>query len=764
MQDYEQLGSFYLGRETGPDGGLLLYNSKHLTTHAMIVGMTGSGKTGLALTMMEEAAIDGIPAILIDPKGDLADLLLQFPNLAPEDFRPWVDPGQAQREGVSLDELAAKTAEQWGKGLSKWGQDGSRIRRLAGSADFAIYTPGDPTGRPLQILRSFDAPKGLDETALRDTILNNVSNLLGLVGVQADPFQSREHILLSAIFNHAWRKGQDLDLPQIIQSVGEPPFAKIGVFDVDSFFPKKERSKLAMSLNALVASPSFAAWREGEPLDVEALLHAGDGRPRISILSIAHLSDAERMFFVTALLNAVLAWMRRQTGTGSLRALLYMDEIFGYFPPTANPPSKAPMLTLLKQARAFGLGIVLSTQNPVDLDYKGLSNCGTWFIGRLQTDRDKQRVLDGLEGAAADSGKGFDRSAMDKLLSGLGKRVFLMRDAADDQPVLFETRWCMSYLSGPLSLPQIKGLIREKCPPPASAAAFGMPDPFAPTDDALASALPDPFAPTSDAASATGPKPEAVAATVRMHFVSATSKLDEWTTLYLLAPMSADESPDWASAARLQSAAPRATSGAMVSDKRLAIWQKMLSSHLYQNETLTLWRDHESKLISKPGEEEGEFRVRAAQNHREKRDLAIEKVKETYSTKLLRLQDQVRKAEDRVTKEKAQMKQKRFSTLVYGGATLLGALLGRNRSVAGSIGRASSTARSASGIGKEKQDVEIAEQNVEVLRERLESLDAEFKEALAQAQSEVNPQSIELEEIMVRPRKSDTLVETVYLA
>jgi hypothetical protein len=422
------------------------------------------------------------------------------------------------------------------------------------------------------------------------------------------------------------------------------------------------------------------------------------------------------------------------------------------------------MLTLLKQARAFGLGIVLSTQNPVDLDYKGLSNCGTWFIGRLQTDRDKQRVLDGLEGAAADSGKGFDRSAMDKLLSGLGKRVFLMRDAADDQPVLFETRWCMSYLGGPLSLPQIKGLIREKCPPPASAAAFGMPDPFAPTDDAPASALPDPFAPTSDAAPAAGPKPEAVAATVRMHFVSATSKLDEWTTLYLLAPMSADESPDWANAARLQSAAPRATSGAMVSDKRLAIWQKMLSSHLYQNETLTLWRDPESKLISKPGEEEGEFRVRAAQAHREKRDLAIEKVKETYSAKLLRLQDQVRKAEDRVTKEKAQMKQKRFSTLVYGGATLLGALLGRNRSVAGSIGRASSTARSASGIGKEKQDVEIAEQNVEVLRERLESLDAEFKEALAQAQSEVNPQSIELEEIMVRPRKSDTLVETVYLA
>ena len=404
-QDFEKLGAFYLGRQADENGKtsdlspLLMYNSKHLTTHAMIVGMTGSGKTGLALSMMEEAAIDGVPAILIDPKGDLTNLLLQFPDLSPADFRPWVDPAEAQRAGLTVDAFAEKTAAQWRDGLAKWGQDGDRIRRLAASADFAVYTPGDTTGRPLQILRSFDAPAGADEITLRDSIINNVSSLLGLIGIQADPVQSREHILLSAIFYSQWKQGQGLPLEQLINYVATPPFAKIGVFDVESFYPSKDRMKLAMQLNSLLASPSFAAWREGDPLDIGRLLHTEDGRPRISILSISHLSDAERMFFVTAVLNATVAWMRRQTGTGSLRALLYMDEIFGYFPPSANPPSKPPMLTLLKQARAFGLGIVLSTQNPVDLDYKGLSNCGTWFIGRLQTERDKMRILDGLASA-----------------------------------------------------------------------------------------------------------------------------------------------------------------------------------------------------------------------------------------------------------------------------------------------------------------------------------------------------------------------------
>ena len=778
MEDFEKLGEFYLGRETAGDKNLLLYNSKHLTTHGIIVGMTGSGKTGLALAMMEEAAIDGVPAILIDPKGDLANILLQFPDLQPADFRPWIDAGEAARAGISPDELAAKTARQWRDGLAKWGQDGDRIRMLSRSADFAVYTPGDTTGRPLQILSSFAAPEGADELTLRDSILNSVSSLLGLVGITADPVQSREHILLSAIFYKAWKEGRDLSLEQVISEVATPPFAKIGVFDLESFFASKDRMKLALSLNSLLASPSFAAWREGEPLDIGRLLHAANGRPRISVLSIAHLSDAERMFFVTSLLNATIAWMRRQTGTGSLRALLYMDEIFGYFPPNSNPPSKSPMLTLLKQARAFGLGILLSTQNPVDLDYKGLSNCGTWFIGRLQTDRDKQRVLDGLEGVAAEGGKGFDRAGIDKLLSGLGKRVFLMRDANDDQPKIFETRWVMSYMCGPMSVAQIKSLMKAPSTAPA------MPSPFPPLDGADSPAFSSPafaspaFPPmgANDVpASVSSPVPaqpqpaapekaQSVAATVRLHFVNAKTNTDLWQTRNLLAPLSPDGWPRWEAAEELDSPAAKATLGSVISDKQVQAWGKALASHIYQDCTLEMWRDPVAKICSAPGESEGDFRVRAAQFHRERRDAEIEKLTAAYKVKLDRAADAKRQADDKVDREKAQKREKQLSTGFSLGATILGALLGRGKGMIGTVSRASTTARRASTISKESQDVAAAEEAARIKTERYEALQTEFRQALDDLKSPTAPQDIRLEEIVARPRKTDILVERIYLA
>jgi len=397
MQDFEKLGSFYLGKAYDAatkqvTDDLLLYDAKDLTTHAVCVGMTGSGKTGLCISLLEEAAIDGIPALIIDPKGDLGNLLLTFPELRPSDFEPWLEAADAARKGLTLPQLAEKTAETWRKGLGDWHQPVDRIARLKQAADVSIYTPGSTAGRPLTVLRSFDAPpqETIDDTsAFRDYILSAVSGLLALIGIDGDPLRSREHILLSSIMDHHWRLGQNLDIPALIHAIQKPPFAKVGVFDLDSFFPANDRLGLAMSLNNLIASPGFAVWTQGEPLDIQRLLYTPAGKPRLTILSIAHLADSERMFFVTILLNAVLAWMRTQSGTSSLRALLYMDEIFGYFPPTANPPSKQPMLTLLKQARAFGLGVVLATQNPVDLDYKGLANTGTWLIGRLQTDRDK---------------------------------------------------------------------------------------------------------------------------------------------------------------------------------------------------------------------------------------------------------------------------------------------------------------------------------------------------------------------------------------
>src|SRR6185369_11399523 len=409
MQDFEKLGVFYLGRSKTSDD-LLLYDSKDLVTHAVCVGMTGSGKTGLCIALLEEAAIDNIPAIIIDPKGGLSNLLLTFPHLAPEDFAPWVNEGDP-----------AQVAKLWQEGLAKWGEDGERIKRLRDAADFRIYTPGSNAGFPVSILKSFVAPPESirqDSEALAERINTTVTSLLGLVGVDADPVRSREHILLSNILSQEWSAGKDLDVGGLIQKVQTPSITKIGVMDLDSFYPAQDRFQLAMALNNLLASPSFATWMEGEPLDVQQFLYTPSGKPRLSIFSIAHLADAERMFFVSLLLNQVLGWMRTQSGTTSLRAIVYMDEIFGYFPPVANPPSKLPLLTLLKQGRAFGLGVVLATQNPVDLDYKGLSNAGTWFVGRLQTDRDKQRLLDGLEGAAAGAGGGkFDRRKMEQTLA-----------------------------------------------------------------------------------------------------------------------------------------------------------------------------------------------------------------------------------------------------------------------------------------------------------------------------------------------------------
>ena len=614
MLDFEQLGAFYLGREFDLSARrlrdeLLLYDSKDLTTHAVCVGMTGSGKTGLCLGLLEEAAIDGVPAIAIDPKGDLGNLLLTFPELKPEDFLPWIDPAAAAREGKTPEEFAAETAKRWRQGLAQWGQGPERIARFREAADIAIYTPGSSAGLPLTPLRSFDAPPAAvrdDGDLLRERVTSAVSGLLGLIGVNADPVRSREHILLANLLTLAWQQGQGLTIPDLIRQVQSPPIATVGVVDLETFFPTRQRAELALALNNLLASPTFAGWMEGEPLDIQRLLYTDAGGPRLSIVSIAHLSDAERMFFVTLLLGEVLAWVRAQAGTSSLRALLYMDEIQGYFPPVANPPSKAPMLTLLKQARAFGLGVVLATQNPVDLDYKGLSNTGTWFIGRLQTERDKARVLEGLEGASAQAGAAFDRQQMEQTLAALGQRVFLMNNVHEDRPVIFQTRWALSYLRGPLTRTQIRQLTEQRLAakgqggeasgttsapssPPQVVGSATPEDVLLPDDLFADAAVPGdappkaqasrgplptsslPAAPSevSAASSPSGMRPilpaeagecflvtktatpgetasyrPALLARARLHFVQSRSQVDHWEELALLCPLTSDDLPN----------------------------------------------------------------------------------------------------------------------------------------------------------------------------------------------------------------------------
>ncbi len=478
-EQFEKLGAFYLGRPYDPtkkaaQPGLILYDSKDLVTHAVCVGMTGSGKTGLSIALLEEAALDGVPAIAIDPKGDLTNLMLTFPALRPEDFRPWINEDDARAKSLSPDDYAAQQAKLWKDGLASWGEDGERIRRLKEAADFAIYTPGSSAGIPISIVASFAAPAQAvreDSELLRDRVTTTASSLLGLLGIAADPIQSREHILLANLFTQAWSAGKDLDLTALIEQIQKPPMTRVGALDLESFYPATERAQLAVKMNNLLASPGFNAWLEGVPLDVGQLLRSESGKPRVAIVSIAHLSETERMFFVSLLLNQVLDWVRTQSGTTSLRAILYMDEIFGYFPPVAEPPSKRPLLTLLKQARAFGLGILLTTQNPVDLDYKGLANTGTWFLGRLQTERDKIRVLEGLESVSASAHAEFDKGKLDAMLSGLSQRIFLMNDVHEDAPVVFESRWVMSYLRGPLTRDQIKKLMDGKRPAVTAARA-----------------------------------------------------------------------------------------------------------------------------------------------------------------------------------------------------------------------------------------------------------------------------------------------------
>ncbi|MCC7123443.1 MAG: ATP-binding protein, partial [Acidobacteria bacterium] len=464
--DYEKLGVFYLGRVLDRETrqrtpAPVLYDSSDLVTHAVIVGMTGSGKTGLGIGLIEEAAIDGVPVLAIDPKGDLANLLLTFPGLSGAEFAPWVNQDEARAAGHSTEQYGDAEAAKWKQGLADWDQTGDRIARLKAAADFTVYTPGSTAGRPISIMKSFAAPPAAiveDPDLLGDQVATAATSVLTLAGIEAEPLRSREHILISTLFTESWKAGRDLDMSSLIAAVQQPPVTRVGVMDLETFFPAKDRFALAMRLNQILAAPNFGAWLQGDTLDLQSLLYTAEGKPRVAVISIAHLDDQERMFFVSLLLNELVGWMRAQRGTTSLRALVYFDEIFGFLPPVANPPSKAPLLKLLKQARAFGVGLTLATQNPVDLDYKALSNCGTWMLGRLQTERDKARVLDGLEGVAASAGEGFDRAGLDQLLSSLGKRIFLLHNVHDKRPTLFETRWTMSYLRGPMGRDELKRL------------------------------------------------------------------------------------------------------------------------------------------------------------------------------------------------------------------------------------------------------------------------------------------------------------------
>ena len=819
QQPFEKVGAFYLGKEYDLENHqrldeIVMYDARDLTTHAVVVGMTGSGKTGLCIDILEEAAIDHVPAILIDPKGDITNLLLTFPDLRPEDFAPWVNVDDARRKDMSVDAYAAHIAQVWREGLAAWGQGPERIRMLKESAEFLIYTPGSEAGLPISILASLKAPPldwNLHQETLREQIQGVVSALLGLIQIKADPLRSREHILLSHIFEHYWRQGQDLDMAKLITAIQNPPITRLGVFDVETFFPQADRFQLAMDLNAIMAAPSFQTWLQGESLDINRLLYNDQGKPRHSIFYLAHLSDEERMFFVTLLLEQLVTWMRQQKGTTSLRALLYMDEVFGFFPPVSEPPSKKPLLTLMKQARAYGLGVILATQNPADLDYKGLTNAGTWFIGKLQAERDKERMLAGLESAT--SAATFSKRQLSQIISSLDSRVFLLHNVHEEDPVIFQTRWAMSYLRGPMSREQIAQLMApvkaQWAAQPHPAADTAVSRPIKPHQVSAASAretIPPGYSPHPPAlppeitqvyfpihtskkrALARLEKEEGhpihpettrlvyepglflagevafidrrrdvsqVEQVRKLVYANDLDKVIEWEYAEDVALSLEDllEEPEIDEA--LFGEVPRLIN----TPRKLKRISKDFADYLYHEKRLTLLYSPVLKIYSKPGESERDFRVRLTQAARERRDAEVDKLRRRYRTQFDRLRKRLERERQELEEDKAEYAARKQEEMVSGAETLLGmfGIFGRRKSVSSVMSKRRLTA-------KAKMDIEESEQEIARLEQELQALEAELR---AEAEAVAAKWEAALEEIqpyMVKPRRADVTVDLVAVA
>ncbi len=814
------MADFLLGAQVDPatkqrTDTTTLVDSGDLTTHGVIVGMTGSGKTGLGVVLIEEALRSGVPALLIDPKGDLTNLCLTFPGLSPAEFQPWVNEGDASSAGKSVADFAAGQATAWREGLAGWGITGDTIASLRAGVDFTVYTPGSAAGVGVNIVGSLQAPPNVDDhETVADEIEGYVSGLLGLVGIDADPLSSREHILLSNLILNEWQQGRSLDLPTLVGMALTPPIRKLGVFELDAFFPPKDRTAFAMRLNGLLASPSFATWMQGSTLDIGAMLRLPDGRPRCAIVTTSHLSDEERQFVTTLVLSKLVTWMRRQSGTTDLRALLYMDEVAGYLPPTAAPPTKKPIMTLMKQARAFGVGVVLSTQNPVDVDYKALSNAGTWMIGRLQTERDKQRLLDGMSAASG----GVDLAAVGDTISGLGKRQFLLKRAGKDHPEMFATRWAMSYLRGPLTRDQIAALMADRkaataevaTPPTASAPAA--PGGFAPpTGPAVA--VPAPGAPgpgplpaspaVDDDASQLAPKvaegvpvrwidvaapwltaaggdprglrlQAAAVARVALRFDDDTADLvhDEEYEI-VLTPLT--ELLDVATAASvdhderdLRAEAPAGVTY-LLPEAKIAtktFWNTLrrdLVDHLVRTRSLQLAANRQLKLVARPGETAEAFQARCLAAADDRADAEIAKLKDTYETRFTRLREQLRTAENRADVLKEQHEGRRNEELLTTVGGVLGGIFGGRRSrggVMGSLGRAAGR-RGRTSTSEARLDA--AQDKVQSLSDQLIDLQGDLENEVTEIDVRWATAAKEITTIEVPLEKSDVKVTQLVL-
>lgn len=818
---------FYLGRVYDPEREIITadpihYDPRHLTTHGVILGMTGSGKTGLGVILLEEALLQGIPTFILDPKGDIVNLLLTFPELRPEDFAPWVDLDGARRYEGGVAAYAAKTAQKWQAGLAEWGVTGERIARLRESAQFTIFTPGSKAGHPVNVLHFFDTPQ-LDwdehEEALRERIGGIASALLGLVGIAADPLQSPEHILLARIIEHVWRAGETLDLPKLLRLLQDPPFKQVGVFEMETFFPEKERFALVRQLNNLIAAPGFETWQEGAPLDVGSLRYApedgGDQRPRANIFYLAHLNDAQRLFFITLFLEAMRDWLRAQSGAADLRVLLYFDEVFGYFPPyPANPPTKKPLLSLIKQGRSAGLGVVLATQNPADLDYKGLTNAGTWAIGSLRAERDKARVLEGLEGALAETGDAMDRRSVDRALGALKPRVFLFHDIHEGPPVFFHTRWAMSYLRGPLTRKQVRQLTEgQETPampeiPQRPETSMAHPKPEAPVRVAPAKApldglsaapptlppdIPQAFlAPTTAFEWALRQHEEEIGRSVltRAHHLIYVPRLlglgvvrtldrkrdvDHQQTIARLIQLQDDgnngpDGVDWEaeqvaitsndlsnkSPDRGHYAPPSPTLARARELKRL---EKDFSDYLYYNVSTVILHNPALDLYGRVGENRRDFRVRCEVKAREARDAEIKKARARMDAKMAQVQKKLRREQRELTADREELDARKREELLSGVESAFN-LLTRRRS-SSIISRAT---RKRTWTKKAEAEVQESIEAIEDFEQQLADLETAWEEETAEINERWADTLTSIEEFKITPRRVDVRVEFCGLA
>ncbi|MFZ2413474.1 MAG: DUF87 domain-containing protein [Candidatus Cryosericum sp.] len=763
----EDRKTFYIGTEvdpaTGQAGQPILYPGKDLTTHGVIVGMTGSGKTGLSIDLIEEALIDGIPVIAIDPKGDLGNLLLTFPNLTAVEFQPWVDPAEAERKGLTVEQTAAVTAETWQKGLASSGISPERIAQLKAAADFVIFTPGSTAGIPVSVLQSFRRPVGeLGEEETQEKVKGVTSALLGLVGIDADPIRSREHILISSIINDTWGKGNDLTLPDLIVQLQNPPFEKLGVFEVDTFFPPRDRLDLAMRINGLIASPSFQSWLNGASLDVETFLHAPDGRPRCSIFAIAHLSDAERMFFVTLLLQEVISWMRLQQGTDSLRALLYFDEVFGYFPPYPfNPPSKVPLLTLMKQARAFGLGVLLATQNPVDIDYKGLSNAGTWIIGKLQQDGDRERVLGGLEGALQEGGDTLDRAWFSGVLGSLKPRQFLLHNVHTARHVVVRSRFAMSYLRGPLTKAQIGLLMATRKTEFEHV-----------THEALPTAGPSRYLPAFPDGVPVEFAPVPAGTTLNPYlFGEADVAYEDKTTgafvqehLLLSVPVLQWPAVDWTTAEQLPEGTTwldRAPDGVLFQEvpadlQKPVSWKTITArfKDVLKVRPLTLLTSKQYKVAQQDGETEGQFMARLGVLSAPDITGAVGKVQDKLLEKQRKLQDNLTEAQQRLNIAQMQARSSGTTEGVQAVETVIGLLMRRRRSI-------SAITRSHGAAQRQREQANDLKQKVSDLQQQMMVLAAQMQATVTAEEQAARAKYLAVDQKLLRPKVSNIVIKRV---